>query len=132
MYTFDDLIDEKIKLEHAKETVNLKERAADVVSTFGGSWLFVGMFIGLVGCWISFNVAFNGFDKYPFTFLNLILGCISIFQAPFILMSQNRSSKIDRERAEHSYKVDLKAELEIQSLHEKLDALSLRLALLSR
>lgn len=116
-------VDDLITLAHAKEHPTFKERAADVVSEFGGSWTFVIMFISFFGGWIAFNLVMYTFDSYPFILLNLILSCIAVFQAPFILMSQNRAADIDRKRAEEDYKVDLETQLEIQELHSKIDLL---------
>lgn len=102
------------------------ERVADKVAAFGGSWTFlISFFVVLLG-WIAFNMwalANKGFDPYPFILLNLILSCLAAVQAPIIMMSQNRQSDKDRARSEHDYKVNLKAELEIRLLHEKVDHL---------
>lgn len=104
------------------------QRAADAVASFGGSWLFVGLFgVTLVG-WIAVNtvlLAWRGqtFDPYPFILLNLVLSMLAAIQAPVILMSQNRQGQKDRLHAEHDYEVNLKAELEIMLLHQKLDEL---------
>jgi uncharacterized membrane protein len=104
------------------------QRAADAVARFGGSWVFVGLFALAILGWITVNVvllAINGhsFDPFPFTLLNLFLSMVAAIQAPIILMSQNRQAGKDRLAAEHDYEVNLKAELEIMLLHDKLDAL---------
>ncbi|RBP45163.1 putative membrane protein [Roseimicrobium gellanilyticum] len=102
------------------------QRMADGIATFGGSWAFILTFGGFLLLWISVNVfvlAARPFDPYPFILLNLILSCIAAFQAPVIMMSQNRQEARDRLRAENDYKVNLKAELEIRHLHEKMDFL---------
>ena len=104
------------------------ERLADRVATFGGSWTFILSFFTVLAGWIVLNavvLARGPFDPYPFILLNLLLSCLAAIQAPIILMSQNRKEAKDRVRAEYDYQVDLKAELEIRSLHEKLDHLLL-------
>ncbi|MEO0146727.1 MAG: DUF1003 domain-containing protein, partial [candidate division WOR-3 bacterium] len=91
-----------------------------------GSWAFIGTFIGVLFAWITLNsVVFlwRPFDPYPFILLNLILSCLAAIQAPIILMSQNRQEARDRLHLQHDYQVNLKAELEIRNLHEKLDHL---------
>ncbi len=100
------------------------ERVADHIASFGGSWTFILSFGGFLLLWIGLNVvvlATRAFDPYPFILLNLILSCLAALQAPVIMMSQNRQEARDRRRAENDYKVNLKAELEIRHLHEKMD-----------
>jgi uncharacterized membrane protein len=102
------------------------ERVADGVARLGGSWTFIGVFIGLLLSWIVYNYSSAGsraFDPYPFIFLNLLLSMIAALQAPLIMMSQNRQAEMDRQMAAHDYEVNLKAEIEIMALHEKMDAL---------
>ncbi|RYY60501.1 MAG: DUF1003 domain-containing protein [Chitinophagaceae bacterium] len=101
------------------------ERLSDKVALFGGSWLFIISFLVLMGSWIAFNVSAKKaqFDPYPFILLNLILSTVAALQAPLIMMSQNRREKKDRKRAENDYMVNLKAEVEIRNMHEKLDLL---------
>jgi uncharacterized membrane protein len=104
------------------------ERAADRIAKFGGSWTFILLFIGCLISWVVVNSVIligSGFDGYPFTFLNLILSMIAALQAPIILMSQNRQAARDRIAAALDYEVNLKAELEIMALHDKLDAFRL-------
>lgn len=104
------------------------QRIADKVASFGGSWTFILIFIGFLLGWIAINVFVllnKGFDPYPFILLNLILSCIAALQAPVIMMSQNRQNEKDREKAQNDYMVNLKSELEIRMLHEKLDHLIL-------
>jgi|SRR6218665_96000 len=104
------------------------DRLADKVADFGGSWRFIIIFFVILLAWMMFNVWWlgdKGFDPYPFILLNLILSCLAAIQAPIIMMSQNRQEDKDRDRAEHDYKVNLKAEIEIRMLHEKLDHLLL-------
>ncbi len=100
------------------------QRIADHVASFGGSWKFIGIFGGFILIWISINVYVlfhRTFDPYPFILLNLILSCLAAIQAPVIMMSQNRQEAKDRTRSENDYRVNLKAEIEIKQLHEKLD-----------
>lgn len=99
---------------------------ADRLADFGGSWLFIGIFCGTLAIWIIMNsvvMLMKPFDPYPYIFLNLILSCLAAIQAPVILMSQNRQEARDRIQAEHDYRINLKAELEIRHLHEKIDHL---------
>jgi len=107
-------------------TITLGQKVADRVATFGGSWTFIILFGLFILTWIAANVywlANRGFDPYPFILLNLILSCLAALQAPIIMMSQNRQEEKDRERAKKDYMVNLKSELEIRLLHEKLDHL---------
>ena len=104
------------------------QRAADAVASFGGSWTFVGLFAATMLVWVGLNAWLlmqrgSTFDPYPYILLNLFLSMLAAIQAPIILMSQNRQSEKDRITAGHDYEVNLKAELEIMLLHEKLDAL---------
>ncbi len=104
------------------------QNAADAVAKFGGSWAFIGMFALVLVAWVLLNsyilVQYNqSFDPYPYILLNLFLSMLASVQAPLILMSQNRQAEIDRQNAEHDYEVNLKAELEIMLLHEKIDLL---------
>jgi len=103
---------------------SLGERVADKVASFGGSWPFIGLFGAFLACWVALNSAWlisRPVDPYPFIFLNLLLSMLAAIQAPIIMMSQNRHSKRDREMAEHDYEVNLKAEIEILALHDKLE-----------
>jgi uncharacterized membrane protein len=107
---------------------SLGQRAADAVASFGGSWTFVGLFAAVMLGWVAINAYLlmsrgRTFDPYPYILLNLFLSMLAAIQAPVILMSQNRQSDKDRISAEHDYEVNLKAELEIMLLHEKLDLL---------
>lgn len=101
------------------------ERLADQVATFGGSWTFIVLFVVFLLVWTVANVWLltNAFDPYPFIFLNLMLSMVAALQAPIIMMSQNRQALKDRENAALDYEVNLKAEIEIMALHEKIDAL---------
>ena len=108
------------------EKMSFGQRAADKVASFGGSWRFIGIFGGILLVWVVTNsivLATRAFDPYPFILLNLVLSSLAAFQAPIIMMSQNRQSEKDRLQAENDYKVNLKAELEIRQLHEKIDHL---------
>ena len=105
-----------------KETFG--EWLADRVAEFGGSWMFISLFGVMLVLWTGVNTLVLGqsaFDPYPFIFLNLMLSMLAALQAPIIMMSQNRQSAKDRAAAQHDYEVNLKAELEIMTLHEKLD-----------
>lgn len=116
-------------LEDASATQpSLGQRAADAVAQFGGSWTFVGLFAATMLAWVVVNAVLlslraSTFDPYPYILLNLFLSMLAAIQAPIILMSQNRESERDRIRGEHDYEVNLKAELEIMMLHEKIDLL---------
>ncbi len=103
-------------------------RLADKVATFGGSWTFISIFAAILVIWVLLNsfilIRFSAsFDPYPYILLNLFLSMLAAIQAPIILMSQNRQAVKDRLSAEHDYEVNLKAELEIMTLHEKMDSL---------
>ena len=106
--------------------LTLGEKIADRVAAFGGSWTFILAFFAFILIWMVINIWFlatNAFDPYPFILLNLILSCLAAIQAPIIMMSQNRQEQKDRQRSEHDYKINLKAELEIKLLSEKMDHL---------
>jgi uncharacterized membrane protein len=109
-----------------EQTWSFGERLADKIAAFGGSWTFLICFGIFLFIWIGMNslvLLWRPLDPYPFIFLNLILSCIAAIQAPIIMMSQNRQEAKDRIRSQHDYKVNLKAELEIRHLHEKVDHL---------
>ncbi|MGJ1266859.1 DUF1003 domain-containing protein [Sphingobacterium spiritivorum] len=113
-------------LDQEQDTMNFGDKVSDKVAEFGGSWTFILSFIAFLILWILLNIYWlsnKGFDPYPFILLNLILSCIAALQAPVIMMSQNRQEEKDRERAKNDYMVNLKAELEIRALHEKIDHL---------
>ena len=111
-------------------TQSFGERMADRVATFGGSWTFIIAFAAVVVFWMGINAASllqsAPFDPYPFILLNLVLSCLAAMQAPLIMMSQRRQEAKDRLRSENDYRINLKAELEIRELHEKLDHLLIR------
>ena len=115
------------KVEDQEEPLTLGQRWADHIASFGGSWTFILLFFGVILGWILLNVAVlrrPGFDPYPFILLNLLLSCLAALQAPVIMMSQNRQEEKDRERAKKDYMINLKAELELRVMHEKLDHLT--------
>jgi len=111
------------------EQMTFGQRLADNVAAFGGSWTFISIFAGVLVVWILLNsfillkIGTDAFDPYPYILLNLFLSMLAAIQAPIILMSQNRQAYKDRMSAEHDYEVNLKAELEIMALHEKIDLL---------
>jgi len=120
-----DLITKNVN-EQFDRSITFGERMADKIADFGGSWRFLGIFAGILFAWVLMNtvlVIIKPFDPYPFIFLNLILSCLAAIQAPVIMMSQNRQEDKDRFRSENDFKTNLKAELEIRSLHDKLDYL---------
>lgn len=120
-----EILSADIGKEFEKE-LTFGERLADRIADFGGSWIFIIFFGVVLGSWIVINgvvLASRAFDPFPFILMNLILSCLAAIQAPVIMMSQNRAEARDRARAENDYKVNLKAELEIRHLHEKIDHL---------
>jgi uncharacterized membrane protein len=126
----DSITHSKILSENIEDVIEEKltfgQRIADHIAEFGGSWTFIIIFFAFILFWMSINVialATKAFDPYPFILLNLILSCLAAIQAPIIMMSQNRQEQKDRQRSEHDYKVNLKAELEIRLLNEKMDHL---------
>ena len=111
-------------LDDSTQNATFGERTADKIAEFGGSWTFIISFGIFIAFWIGINVWLflnKGFDPYPFILLNLLLSCLAALQAPVIMMSQNRQEQKDRERAKSDYQINLRAELEIRLLHEKLD-----------
>jgi len=113
-------------LHPPKETISRGQSISDKVAQFGGSWKFIIFFGIVLAVWITYNaLAPKGanFDPYPFILMNLILSCIAALQAPIIMMSQNRQEEKDRMRGENDYLINLKAEMEIRSLHQKMDLL---------
>jgi uncharacterized membrane protein len=115
-------------VQNFSEQMTFGQKMADKVASFGGSWLFISIFMGVMVVWILLNsfilIKLNSsFDPYPYILLNLVLSMLAAIQAPVILMSQNRQAYKDRLSAEHDYEVNLKAELEIIGLHEKVDSL---------
>lgn len=118
------------KLEDGDSTsaFTVGQRVADKIATFGGSWTFIISFLVFILLWMAVNIywlANKAFDPYPFILLNLILSCLAALQAPVIMMSQNRQEEKDRQRAKNDYMINLKSELEVRILHEKIDHLIL-------
>lgn len=112
--------------DEIESDLTLGQKLADRVAAFGGSWTFIFTFFVFMVVWMIINIwllASKAFDPFPFILLNLILSCIAAIQAPIIMMSQNRQEQKDRMRGEHDYKINLKAELEIKLLSEKIDHL---------
>ena len=118
--------------EKAKYT--LGQRAADAIAKFAGSWAFIFSFTGGLVLWMVVNalLAARAFDPYPFILLNLVLSCIAAIQAPLIMMSQNRQEEKDRRRAENDYKVNLKTEIMIEDLYDKVNAILARQSALEK
>lgn len=109
-----------------QEEISRGQRLADKVASFGGSWTFIVSFFIILTAWILYNTMApqgDNFDPYPFILMNLVLSCIAALQAPVIMMSQNRQEEKDRKRSENDYLINLKAELELRSLHQKMDLL---------
>jgi len=109
-----------------EQHLTLGEWISDVMADFGGSWKFLGLFAVVMVAWIvvnSWQLLGHPYDPYPYILLNLVLSCLAALQAPVIMMSQNRQDARDRLRSEHDYRVNLKAEIEIRALHDKLDHL---------
>ena len=121
------LADSKISVrpESGKEKYTLGQRAADTIAKFAGSWAFIISFTGVLVLWMVVNVilAAKACDPYPFILLNLVLSCVAAIQAPLIMMSQNRQEEKDRQRAENDYKVNLKTEILIEDLYDKVNAI---------
>ena len=106
--------------------LTFQQRLADKIAEFGGSWVFIITFFSFILVWMLINIwvlTSRPFDPFPFILLNLILSCLAAIQAPIIMMSQNRKEQKDRKRSEYDYKINLKAELEIKLLSEKIDHL---------
>ena len=117
--TLTDKIDDE-----ERQILTTGQRIADKVASFGGSWTFIISFGVFIFIWININVywlANKEFDPFPFILLNLILSCLAALQAPVIMMSQNRQEEKDRDRSKKDYMINLKSELEIRTLHEKID-----------
>ena len=113
-------------LHPPQEVISQGQKLSDKVARFGGSWKFIVSFMIILAIWIIFNVTAiksKAFDPYPFILMNLLLSCIAALQAPVIMMSQNRQEEKDRMRSENDYMINLKAEIGIRSLHQKMDLL---------
>ena len=109
----------------SEKKYTLGQRAADAIAKFAGSWAFIFSFVGVLVLWMVVNIimASKAFDPYPFILLNLVLSCVAAIQAPLIMMSQNRQEEKDRRRAENDYKVNLKTEIMIEDLYDKVNAI---------
>ena len=126
----DSLRTHELLADHVTETFESRltfgQRLSDRIAAFGGSWRFIMIFAGVMFLWMVLNTVvlfIKPFDPFPFILLNLVLSCLAAIQAPIIMMSQNRQESKDRLRATHDYKINLKAELEIRQLHQKIDHL---------
>ena len=121
------LADSKISenTSRASEKYTIGQRAADAIARFAGSWAFIFAFTGVLILWMVINtlLAAKAFDPFPFILLNLVLSCVAAIQAPLIMMSQNRQEEKDRRRAENDYKVNLKTEIMIEDLYDKVNAI---------
>ena len=119
------LADSKISESPTAEKYTLGQRAADAIAKFAGSWAFIFSFTGVLLLWMVVNtiLAADAFDPFPFILLNLVLSCVAAIQAPLIMMSQNRQEEKDRRRAENDYKVNLKTEIIIEDLYDKVNAI---------
>lgn len=130
------LADSKISVNPSteKEKYSLGQRAADTIAKFAGSWAFIFSFTGVLLLWMVVNavLAADAFDPYPFILLNLVLSCVAAIQAPLIMMSQNRQEEKDRRRAENDYKVNLKTEIMIEDLYDKVNAILAKQSALER
>ena len=121
-----EILSTKVTENYEKtEKVSFGQKAADAVARFAGSWAFIFSFVAIMIIWMILNVilAADAFDAYPFILLNLVLSCIAAIQAPLIMMSQNRQEEKDRRRAENDYKVNLKTEIMIEDLYDKVNAI---------
>ena len=123
-----------VRPEVGKKKYTLGQRAADSIAKFAGSWAFIFSFSGVLILWMVVNVllAAGAFDPYPFILLNLVLSCVAAVQAPLIMMSQNRQEEKDRRRAENDYKVNLKTEIMIEDLYDKVNAILAKQSALER
>jgi uncharacterized membrane protein len=120
----ESLLTKRLNEESDQQGATFGEKLADKVASFGGSWRFIIIFGAVLLVWISINsliLTQKAFDPYPYILLNLVLSCIAALQAPVIMMSQNRKEVKDRQRAENDYLVNLKSEIEIRHLHQKID-----------
>ncbi|MBO0452111.1 hypothetical protein IGK47_002012 [Enterococcus sp. AZ007] len=126
----DKIRTQQVHIKNVNDSLKTKEtfgqKVADGIAKFGGSWTFIIIFILVLAAWITLNtfpLFFGPFDKFPYILLNLALSCLAAIQAPIILMSQNRQTERDRVEADNDYEVNIKSEVEIHLLHEKIDYL---------
>ena len=122
------LADSKISESPTAEKYTLGQRAADAIAKFAGSWAFIFSFTGVLLLWMVVNtiLAADAFDPFPFILPNLVLSCVAAIQAPLIMMSQNRQEEKDRRCAENDYRVNLKTEIMIEDLYDKVNAILAR------
>ena len=128
------LADSKISARPENEKYTLGQRASDSIAKFAGSWAFIFSFTGMLIFWMFVNIilASKAFDPYPFILLNLVLSCVAAIQAPLIMMSQNRQEEKDRRRAENDYKVNLKTEIMIEDLYDKINVILAKQSMLEK
>ncbi|MCE3010606.1 MAG: DUF1003 domain-containing protein [Proteobacteria bacterium] len=122
----EELISSRLMSIDNESPTTFGDKVADKMAAVGGSWTFIGSFFLILATWIATNVLWlneHPFDPYPFILLNLVLSCLAAIQAPIIMMSQNRKEEKDRKRARNDYVINMKAEIEIRSLHNKVDLL---------
>ena len=138
-FTDEELIRELVSTEvtqnaEKSEKTSFGARASDAVARFAGSWAFIFSFVAVMVIWMVLNVlmGMRAFDAYPFILLNLVLSCIAAVQAPLIMMSQNRQEEKDRRRAENDYKVNLKTEIMIEDLYDKINLILKKQAALEK
>ncbi len=128
------LANSRVSANPQKEKYTVGQRAADRIAKFAGSWAFIFSFTAVLILWMVGNVllAKHAFDPYPFILLNLVLSCVAAIQAPLIMMSQNRQEEKDRRRAENDYKVNLKTEIMIEDLHDKMNKIIAKQVILEK
>ena len=128
------LANSRVSANPQKEKYTVGQRAADRIAKFAGSWAFIFSFTAVLLLWMVGNVllAKHAFDPYPFILLNLVLSCVAAIQAPLIMMSQNRQEEKDRRRAENDYKVNLKTEIMIEDLHDKMNKIIAKQVILEK
>ena len=128
------LANSRVSANPHKEKYTVGQRAADRIAKFAGSWAFIFSFTAVLILWMVGNVllAKHAFDPYPFILLNLVLSCVAAIQAPLIMMSQNRQEEKDRRRAENDYKVNLKTEIMIEDLHDKMNKIIAKQVILEK
>ena len=128
------LANSRVSANPQKEKYTVGQRAADRIAKFAGSWAFIFSFMAVLILWMVGNIllAKRAFDPYPFILLNLVLSCVAAIQAPVIMMSQNRQEEKDRRRAENDYKVNLKTEIMIEDLHDKMNKIIAKQVILEK
>ncbi len=128
------LANSRVSANPQKEKYTVGQRAADRIAKFAGSWAFIFSFTAVLILWMVGNVLLSkrAFDPYPFILLNLVLSCVAAIQAPLIMMSQNRQEEKDRRRAENDYKVNLKTEIMIEDLHDKMNKIIAKQVILEK